>query len=135
MSGFLRRLFSAGGFEPAALVGERQVGKNSVLAAGYGKMKKFTLEGKVLKVGEGPDEILAAGGCVKEAVSAEALKEAWERDMKIAFPQGADYNVEYHCTVTPVEGDPNVMRDDGDGVDDDAYAAVAAVAATTLFRA
>lgn len=66
-------------------------------------MPKFKIEGQVRKVWDGPDQILAKGGAVKEAASAEALKAAWERDMKVAFPMGPDYNVEYHCTVTPLD--------------------------------
>lgn len=108
----------------------RAVGKNAMLAAGYGKIRRFKIEGKVLKVCEGPDEILASGDCIKQAVSAEALKAAWERDMKIAFPMGADYNVEYYCTVTPLDDESD---DDDDGDRDQALAVAAAVSATTMF--
>ena len=69
-------------------------------------MPKFRIEGQVRKVWDGPDEILAKGSIVKEAESAEALKAAWESDMKIAFPMGADYNVEYYCNVTPLDEAP-----------------------------
>lgn len=125
--GFFRRLFGGA---------ERPVGKHPALAMGYGKdkpkLRLYRLEGKVLKDSEHGSEVLASGGCTKEAVSGQALKDAWERDMKIAFPMGADYNVEYHCTVTDVtEADDE--SDDGDDKDV-ALAAVAAVGAATLFR-
>lgn len=71
----------------------------------FSGLRKFKIEGKVIKIWDGPDEVLASGGCVKDAVSAEALKADWERDMKIAFPMGADYNVEYRCTITPLDDD------------------------------
>lgn len=145
MSGFFRRLFSPGPIQRSITPGydingepvPRSVGKNALLAAGYGKdapqnnpeVRKFKLEGKVVKDSENGTEVLASGGCIKEATSAEALKEAWLRDMKTAFPMGADYNVDYHCTVTEVEED----RDDGDGVDV-AAATAAAIGAVTLFR-
>lgn len=66
------------------------------------QLRRFRIEGKVLKVWDGPDVVLASGSVVKEAESAEALQAAWERDMRIAFPIGPDYNVEYVCNVTPL---------------------------------
>lgn len=137
----LRRLFAPGPISRSILPGydtdgnpvPRSVGKNKMLAAGYGKLRKYKLVGKVLKVSDGPDEVLASGECVKEAVSGQALKDAWEADMKRAFPMGADYNVEYHCTVTDVtdaDADADDESDDGVAV---AAAAAAAVAATTMF--
>lgn len=131
MIGFLRSLFTRAPAQhpEEARVPPRAVGKNAMLAAGYGKLRKYKLEGKVLKVWTGPDEILASGGCIKEALSADALKEVWERDMKRAFPMGADYNVEYHCTVTPLDEDES--DDDGEAT---ALATAAAVGAVTMFR-
>lgn len=77
------------------------------LARAKTQLRKFKIEGHVRKVWDGPDEILAdmKGGVIREAESAEVLKAAWERDMQSCFPQGPDYNVEYHCTVTLVEDD------------------------------
>lgn len=77
-------------------------------------MPKFKLVGKVFKDSQEGYATLASGSCVKEAESAEALREAWEHDMKIAFPMGADYNVEYHCKVEPVDAEPIGVADHAD---------------------
>lgn len=91
------------------------------------KHRRFKIKGIVEKHSDAGVETLAEGEIVKEAESAEALKAAWEADMRRAFPMGPDYNVEYHCTVTPLDED-----DDNDG-DATLAATAAAVAATTMF--
>lgn len=131
MSGFFRRLFSRERkpWFPGLNADEHRAIHGDSVTVTKSKLRKYKLEGEVRKVRDGPDEILASGGCIKEAESADALKEAWERDMKIAFPMGADYNVEYHCTVTPVDDEPD--EDDGTTT---ALATAAAVGAVTMFR-
>lgn len=66
-------------------------------------LRKFKVVGKVFREDDNGTELLASGEITKEGKSAEAIKEAWERDMRAAFPMGPDYNVEYHCTVTPLD--------------------------------
>lgn len=68
-------------------------------------------------------ESLAHGECVREAESAEALRAAWERDMRICFPEGPDYNIHYSCVIEPVTAEPIGVAD--------AYSDIAAVAVCT----
>lgn len=75
-------------------------------------MPKFKVEGRVVRVSDGGGAVVVSrGATVKEAASAAELREAWERDMRIVFPQGPDYDMDYHCTVTRVEAEPIGVAD------------------------
>ncbi len=74
-------------------------------------MPKFKLLGRVVKESEAGVETLASGSCIKEAESAEALRIAWEHDMRNAFPMGPDYNVDYHCVIEPITAEPIGVAD------------------------
>ncbi len=72
-------------------------------------MPKFELQGLVERIRGANGEIssvLASGGIVKSAANGGLLKAQWQRDMMAVFGDiGPDYNIEFHCTVTPVPND------------------------------
>ena len=67
---------------------------------------KFEVQGLVERIPGANGElssVLASGGIVKSARTAESLRLRWLADMKSAFGEiGPDYNIEFHCTVTQV---------------------------------
>jgi hypothetical protein len=69
-------------------------------------MPKFEVQGMVERIPGAHGEcssMLANGGIVKSAASADELRAGWLAAMKQVFGEiGPDYNIEFHCNVTPV---------------------------------
>lgn len=69
-------------------------------------MQKFEFQWMVERIpgaGGGTSSVLASGGVVRSAESADRLKAEWLRIAKSAWGEMGDtYNIEYHCTATEV---------------------------------
>lgn len=65
-------------------------------------MPQYQIYGKVTRTGDEGTRVVAEGASIKEADSAEALKAAWEADMRAAFRDGPHDTVEYFCRVSPL---------------------------------
>jgi hypothetical protein len=67
------------------------------------RVPKFHFIGKVYRDSEAGCRQIAYGETVRDAESADALRGAWERDMRKLHPDGPDYNIILTCDIKPVD--------------------------------